>query len=295
MDAQLRALADATRRRILNLIWDGERTASDIASYFAITRPAVSQHLKVLLEAGLVRLRAAGTRRYYRADRRALAALRGIMEAFWDDRLARLKAAAEAAEKRRKDMAPNLSVDTDNPATQRIVAIQDRIKELEQEIVGLRAEAPKEVVEDYELTDWQGGKVRLSSLFGDKDDLVLVHNMGKSCPYCTMWADGYNGVFTYVNKRAAFVVASPDDVGTQKRHAGNRGWKFPMVSSQGTALFKDMGFEGEKGDPYPGVSSFHKTGDGRIERYARASFGPGDKFCSVFSFYDLLPEEKKAG
>ncbi len=290
MDAQLKALADGTRRRILDLIWDGERTASDIASHFSITRPAVSQHLKVLLEAGLVELRAAGTRRYYRCGRPALSALRGSMETFWDNRLARLKTAAEAEERRSTDMSANVAVD--NSAADRMSAVQGEIKALEQELVGLRAAAPKEEVADYEFTDWQGAKVRLSSLFGDKDELILIHNMGQSCPYCTMWGDGYNGVIPYVNKRAAFVVASPDDIDTQKRHAQNRGWKFPMVSSAGSSLFKDMGFEDQDGGPTPGVSTFHMTSDGRIERYGRASFGPGDKFCSVFNFFDLLPEEK---
>ena len=189
----------------------------------------------------------------------------------------------------------SVNVAVDNNAADRMNAVRDEIKGLEKELVGLRAAAPKEEVADYELTDRQGAKVRLSSLFGDKDELVLIHNMGKSCPYCTMWADGYNGVVTYVNKRAAFVVASPDDVDTQRRHAQNRGWKFPMVSSKGSSLFKDMGFEDDEGKPTPGVSTFHKTGGGRIERYGRASFGPGDKFCSVFSFYDLLPQENGAG
>ncbi|HEY4822831.1 MAG TPA: hypothetical protein VIH83_04000 [Candidatus Bathyarchaeia archaeon] len=51
----------------------------------------------------------------------------------------------------------------------------------------------KEKVREYVLTDSEGGKAALSTLFGKKDDLILVHNMGRSCPYCTMWADGFNG------------------------------------------------------------------------------------------------------
>jgi DNA-binding transcriptional ArsR family regulator len=100
MDEALRALADGTRRRILSLVWDGERSAGDVASHFAMSRPAVSQHLRVLLDAGLVRVRAEGTRRLYAADRNSLLAVRALIETFWDDRLARLKAEAEAEQRR---------------------------------------------------------------------------------------------------------------------------------------------------------------------------------------------------
>jgi DNA-binding transcriptional ArsR family regulator len=100
MDTALRALADGTRRHILALVWHEERTASDIASAFAMTRPAVSQHLKVLRESALVSLRRDGTRRFYRANRAAIARLQAELAAFWDQGLARLKRAAEAAERK---------------------------------------------------------------------------------------------------------------------------------------------------------------------------------------------------
>jgi DNA-binding transcriptional ArsR family regulator len=97
MDTMLRALADRTRRHVLVLVWREERTAGEIAAEFTMTRPAVSQHLAILRESGLVTLRREGTRRLYRANRQALARLRAQLGAFWDDRLAQLKDAAEAA------------------------------------------------------------------------------------------------------------------------------------------------------------------------------------------------------
>jgi DNA-binding transcriptional ArsR family regulator len=97
MDTMLRALADGTRRQILALVWRQERTAGEIAAEFTMTRPAVSQHLSILRESDLVTLRRDGTRRLYRANRQALARLRAQLGAFWDDRLAQLKDAAEAA------------------------------------------------------------------------------------------------------------------------------------------------------------------------------------------------------
>lgn len=120
----------------------------------------------------------------------------------------------------------------------------------------------KEEVREYVLTDSEGGKVALSTLFGKKDDLILVHNMGRSCPYCTMWADGFNGVLDHLEDRAAFGLVSPDAPPVQKKFAGSRGWKFKMFSSKGTSFSKDMGFEGEEGSPEPGVSVFHRTKTG---------------------------------
>lgn len=102
MDRTLRALADETRRRILLLVWRRERTAGEIAAEFPVSRPAISQHLRVLLTSELITVRQAGTRRLYRANRRALARLRAQLGAFWDTRLEELKDAAEAAERKRR-------------------------------------------------------------------------------------------------------------------------------------------------------------------------------------------------
>jgi DNA-binding transcriptional ArsR family regulator len=99
MDSALRALADSTRRHILALIWHEERPASEIASEFSISGPAISQHLKVLLDSDLVLLRRSGTRRFYRVNRSAIAGLQAELAAFWDGGLSRLKRAAEQKER----------------------------------------------------------------------------------------------------------------------------------------------------------------------------------------------------
>jgi DNA-binding transcriptional ArsR family regulator len=100
MDAVLRALADGTRRQILALVWRDERTAGDIASEFAISRPAVSQHLTVLRESELLLVRRVGVKRFYRANRKAVARLRAELATFWDDHLVQLKDAVEGAERK---------------------------------------------------------------------------------------------------------------------------------------------------------------------------------------------------
>src|SRR5215472_5455807 len=91
MDVALRALADRTRRQILSMVWNQERPAGEIAAHFSLTRPAVSQHLTVLLESRLVSVRQVGTRRLYQTNRDEIAHLRSELESFWDGRLHRLR------------------------------------------------------------------------------------------------------------------------------------------------------------------------------------------------------------
>jgi DNA-binding transcriptional ArsR family regulator len=102
MDAKLRALADETRRQILGLVWERERTAGDIADRFDMSRPAVSQHLGVLLGCDLIAVRRDGTRRLYVANRQAIDNLRHDLETFWDASLKRLKVDAEGAKRKRR-------------------------------------------------------------------------------------------------------------------------------------------------------------------------------------------------
>jgi DNA-binding transcriptional ArsR family regulator len=100
MEAALKAIAEPSRRRILTLVRDGELSAGEIATQFDVTRQAVSQHLGVLKEAGLVDERRNGTRRLYRARPEGLTELRAFLEGFWDERLDALKEEAERKEAR---------------------------------------------------------------------------------------------------------------------------------------------------------------------------------------------------
>ena len=100
MDMALHAIAEPHRRGILRLVQDAELSSGEIASQFDVTRPAISQHLKVLVDAGLVTVRSEGTRRLYRARPEGLAELRRFLEEFWGDRLKVLAEEAEAEERR---------------------------------------------------------------------------------------------------------------------------------------------------------------------------------------------------
>lgn len=104
-NAAVRAIAEPRRREILRLVSSQELPAGAIASHFDVTRPAISQHLRVLKDAGLVTERREGTRRLYRARPEGLAELRAFFETLWDDGLARLKAVAEEDEARRSEDA----------------------------------------------------------------------------------------------------------------------------------------------------------------------------------------------
>ena len=102
MEAALKAIAEPNRRRILTLVRNKELTAGEIASHFEVSRPAVSQHLTVLKEAGLVHERRNGTRRLYSVRPEGLADVKAFLESFWDERLEALKAEAEREERRKR-------------------------------------------------------------------------------------------------------------------------------------------------------------------------------------------------
>jgi len=100
LDVTAHAVADPTRRRILHIVRDRELAAGELAGHFThLSRPAVSQHLRVLHDAQLVSVRADGNRRLYRTRPEGLVEMREFVESMWTDSLARLKIAAERAER----------------------------------------------------------------------------------------------------------------------------------------------------------------------------------------------------
>ena len=102
MEAALRAIAEPRRRRILELVGARELSAGEIASHFEVTRPAISQHLGVLKEAGLVDERRNGTQRLYRARPQGLAELKAFLDGFWDEKLEALQREAEREEEQKR-------------------------------------------------------------------------------------------------------------------------------------------------------------------------------------------------
>ena len=102
-DKALAALADPTRRRVFERLRSGPKAVGAIARGMPVSRPAVSQHLKALKEAGLVADRPEGTRRVYFIDPHGLGSLRRWLDQFWDEALAAFQAQVELEAKQRKD------------------------------------------------------------------------------------------------------------------------------------------------------------------------------------------------
>jgi predicted dithiol-disulfide oxidoreductase (DUF899 family) len=170
-----------------------------------------------------------------------------------------------------------------------IEILQKEIEDRRTKILALRASAPLELIGDYTLKNKVGIDVSLSSLFDERDELLVIHNMGKACSYCTLWADGFNGFALPLADRMPFVVITPDTYDIQKEFAESRGWKFKMLSAAGTSFIKDLGFEPEPKKYWPGASALIRK-DGKIYRASKDVFGPGDYYCSVWHLFDLFPK-----
>jgi predicted dithiol-disulfide oxidoreductase (DUF899 family) len=176
--------------------------------------------------------------------------------------------------------------------TERLDDYRRQIQGLRQEMRKVQAEIQPQEVRDYRFRS-AFSDVTLSALFGGRPDLFVIHNMGRSCSSCTMWADGFNGVYPHLADRAAFVVSSPDAPDVQQAFAASRGWRFPMVSHLDTDFAADMGYRNAEGRCMPGVSVFRRDGQ-RILRVSDTGFHPADDFCTVWRFLDLLPEGSAA-
>lgn len=163
---------------------------------------------------------------------------------------------------------------------QQLLTIQGEINQLKAAWI----EARDEVVKDF---TFQGpdGPVQLSELFGDKDDLVVIHNMGKNCAWCTLWADGFIGLAQHIEARCALALTSPDSPADQAAFAESRGWPFRMLSLGNSGFAEAMGFKGEEGY-LPGYSTFHRRADGSILRVSKDPWGPGDSYCGI---WHILP------
>lgn len=179
---------------------------------------------------------------------------------------------------------------------QEINKLEEEIQEKRAMLAKLRKQlgAKKVKVQPYQFTCSDGSYKSLDELFKDKDELLVIHNMGRGCAYCTMWADGFNGLLHHIENRTAIVLATPDDPQVQNEFAFARGWKFTMISTKGTTFTEDMGF-GTEHHLVLGVSVFQKSEDGEIFKVNQAHFGPYDDYCSAWHLFSLLPSNKNWG
>lgn len=152
------------------------------------------------------------------------------------------------------------------------------------ELAKLRAAEPAVEVGDYKFKTAEG-ETSLAALFAGRDRLLVIHNMGEGCRYCTTYADGINGVLDHLEDAMSVVVVSKDAPETQRRMALDRGWKFRMASHGGGDYMKEQckmaGY-----DNCPGAAVYERK-NGKIMRRAQTPFGPGDFFSPVWPFLSL--------
>ena len=169
-----------------------------------------------------------------------------------------------------------------------IEALENELLEKKKQLALLRQKLPNIKVKDYQFLNHNGSTTKLSEMFGKHQYLVVIHNMGQGCKYCTMWANGFEGIYKHFDDKAGFVLVNSDTVEKQKIFSAKQGWTYPVYSAVENSFTEDLGFQDDK-SLWPGTSTFTLKADGSIELMAQAVFGPGDDYCSVWHFYDLLP------
>jgi len=170
-----------------------------------------------------------------------------------------------------------------NP-TEEIAALETQLFELTMKLHALRKANSAGAVPNYTF-DTQNGQTTLLDLFADKDTLMLIHNMGQGCRWCTVWADGFNGFLPHLESALSVVLVSKDAPEVQRRFANARGWRFRLASHGGGAYIQEQSAQAGV-DNMPGVVVYERTGD-TITRRNSAVFGPGDLYCSLWNLLAL--------
>ena len=165
-----------------------------------------------------------------------------------------------------------------------IAAIEKQIFELKRTLTELRRNNQADEVPDYTF-ETLNGPVTLHELFGSHERLLVIHNMGQGCRYCTLWADGFNGFVPHLESVMSLALVSKDDPETQRRFANSRGWRFNLASHGGGDYIREQTvMEGQ--DNMPGAVLYERRGQ-RILRRNSCIFGPGDIYCSMWSLLGL--------
>lgn len=170
-----------------------------------------------------------------------------------------------------------------------IVALETQISELTMKLNQLRIAEPGREVRNYNFTTL-AGESSLLELFGERDTLLLIHNMGQACRYCTLWADGFNGFLPHLESVMSVVLVSKDSPELQRQFANNRGWRFRLAShGGGDYIIEQSAQEGSAN--MPGAVVY--TRDGSVIRRKNAVvFGPGDMFCPAWNLLALAGRDE---
>lgn len=168
--------------------------------------------------------------------------------------------------------------------SEEIVKIEKQLYELTMQLNELRKTSQGTEVQNYTFSTLDGD-VRLLDLFGDKDRLLLIHNMGQGCRYCTLWADGFNGFLPHLESAMSVVLVSKDPPDVQRTFANSRNWRFRLASHGGGAYIREQNVSADEQNS-PGAVVYERNGD-RITRKNKAVFGPGDLYCSMWNLLGM--------
>ena len=167
---------------------------------------------------------------------------------------------------------------------QAIAQLEQQIFTLTQQLNELRRDQVGSQVENYSF-ETQAGTTTLLELFGDHDKLLMIHNMGQGCRYCTLWADGFNGFLPHLESAMAVVLVSKDSPQQQRDFANSRGWRFRLASHGGGRYISEQSVMSEQNN-MPGAVVYTRQGD-VIQRRSASVFGPGDLYCSAWNLLAL--------
>ncbi len=175
--------------------------------------------------------------------------------------------------------------------TESNVSVDQQIRELEMQLYEqtlalneLRKQASLKEVANYDF-ETQAGGTSLLELFGDQDRLLVIHNMGQACRYCTLWGDGFNGLVDHLESAMSVVLVSKDDPATQRQFANSRGWRFRLASHGGGRYITEQSAQ-EGTSNMPGAVVYERKND-KIFRRGASVFGPGDLYSPMWNLLGL--------
>lgn len=169
-------------------------------------------------------------------------------------------------------------------ASTEISELESQIFELMTQLNKLRKSSAGETVRNYSFTTING-ETSLLKLFGEKNQLLVIHNMGQACRYCTLWADGFNGFLKHLESVMSVVLVSKDPPELQRQFANSREWRFRLASHGGGEYMSDQ-INADGAVNMPGAVVYERDGK-KIMRKNSCLFGPGDIYCSMWSLLGL--------
>jgi len=168
--------------------------------------------------------------------------------------------------------------------TSEIAQIEREIFELTTKLNEMRRQSQGLEVRNYSF-ETLNGPCTLLDLFGNNDQLMVIHNMGQGCRYCTLWADGFNGFVPHLESVMSLVLVSRDPPDVQRRFANSRAWRFNLASHGGGDYIREQTVM-EGSDNVPGAVFYERRGNS-ITRKNSCVFGPGDLYCPMWSLLGM--------